>query len=773
MGTSAWAKSVVWSEIFESATTETLQSAWTKNNDATWGATYSPHLELANNSYGNSTKYLFAYDNTTNRQRTAYYMFGSAYTGTAYQLDAKINLNVGNSSGESRFYVMNGAKAGTNSDPSNYLFYIGGNTSGYVYVSNGTDTETSTIGNAGTSENLSQYQSKSYKSTGWFNVSCIIDMTAGKVKVTITKGSSEETFTINLKSGTKQISGFGIRTGKALGGSVGLDDMTLYSLVPPAFTLSENSKTVSVSGSETVNVTDITGDVSVVSNNTSVATASYTAGTITINGVASGVTTLTVTGTNDGVTMEKNIDVTVGEVATTTVTVNYLCGGSPIASAATIENITIGSTLTLSDITYSETIAGVGCRYANPTFSVSFPYTVVEDGVIDISYTQQNSVSTLNIYGNVAGNNYLLHTYALDGKYVGDAVAVTYPEYYLLDGTIYSTANKQFSGSDYYSGSFTLTGTDPVLTYNSVESNVVYFSDAENIVGGTENASGNANIRCSDAKGAYFASATNVVTLPAGRYTIHTQVWGGHNTDDSKNVDFTFNDGTSDFYVHRTTGALNPKSQEFTLTSTATITVTGGASGKVLDLVYIVKTGEVATITSAGWSTLFTPYALDFSGVAGLTAYTATCDGTTVTLTPVENVPANTGVVLKGAANDYNIPVIASSSTAQGDLKGSATDAKAYDESYNYYYLAMNGANAQFKKLTSGSIAAGKAYLQLDKATPARELSVSFEEDVTAISSVELSQDKMQNEFFDLQGRRVAQPTKGLYIVNGKKIIIK
>jgi hypothetical protein len=29
------------------------------------------------------------------------------------------------------------------------------------------------------------------------------------------------------------------------------------------------------------------------------------------------------------------------------------------------------------------------------------------------------------------------------------------------------------------------------------------------------------------------------------------------------------------------------------------------------------------------------------------------------------------------------------------------------------------------------------------------------------------------NEFFDLQGRKVAQPTKGLYIVNGKKVIIK
>ena len=31
----------------------------------------------------------------------------------------------------------------------------------------------------------------------------------------------------------------------------------------------------------------------------------------------------------------------------------------------------------------------------------------------------------------------------------------------------------------------------------------------------------------------------------------------------------------------------------------------------------------------------------------------------------------------------------------------------------------------------------------------------------------------MHNEYFDLQGRKVAQPQKGLYIVNGKKVIIK
>ena len=43
----------------------------------------------------------------------------------------------------------------------------------------------------------------------------------------------------------------------------------------------------------------------------------------------------------------------------------------------------------------------------------------------------------------------------------------------------------------------------------------------------------------------------------------------------------------------------------------------------------------------------------------------------------------------------------------------------------------------------------------------------------TAIMSMHDAQRTADNEVFDLQGRRVAQPSKGLYIVNGKKVIIK
>lgn len=171
-----------------------------------------------------------------------------------------------------------------------------------------------------------------------------------------------------------------------------------------------------------------------------------------------------------------------------------------------------------------------------------------------------------------------------------------------------------------------------------------------------------------------------------------------------------------------------------------------------------------ATITSAGWATLYTDKALDFSGVKGLTAYTATVTNNTVTLNKVQNnVPANTGVVLEGAADTYYIPVVASSETAKGDLQGSATDATAFDaySGYTLYILTQNGNDVQFNPCTSGSIAAGKAFLKVatdnNNSGGAKALSVVFANDPTGISTVNATE--------------TAQPVKR--IVNGKLVIEK
>ena len=219
---------------------------------------------------------------------------------------------------------------------------------------------------------------------------------------------------------------------------------------------------------------------------------------------------------------------------------------------------------------------------------------------------------------------------------------------------------------------------------------------------------------------------------------------------------------------------------DFTKYNTNAITIVKNAAamliaGEDLDA----KITVPATITSAGWATLYTDKALDFSGVSGLTAYTATCSGSTVTLTPVSDVPANTGVVLKGSANTYNIPTTESSSTDKGHLLGSASAATAWDAytGYTLYVLtqASDGVNVEFNPVTSGEIAAGKAFLKVSSgdSSLAPTLNVVFAGGTTGIDSAVKSDELRDKSYYNLAGQRVAQPTKGLYIVGGKKVVVK
>lgn len=165
------------------------------------------------------------------------------------------------------------------------------------------------------------------------------------------------------------------------------------------------------------------------------------------------------------------------------------------------------------------------------------------------------------------------------------------------------------------------------------------------------------------------------------------------------------------------------------------------------------------TVGSTGWATLYTDKALDFTSAEGLTAYTATITGNIVTLTEVDDVPANTGIVLKGEPKEYEIDFVDASSTVQGDLTGSATDVTAYNaySGQTIYILAPvnNGKDVQFVPCNSGSIAAKKAFL-LVSGTNAKTMQITFENETTSISNVNVG---------------VAIPVKR--IANGQLVISK
>lgn len=181
------------------------------------------------------------------------------------------------------------------------------------------------------------------------------------------------------------------------------------------------------------------------------------------------------------------------------------------------------------------------------------------------------------------------------------------------------------------------------------------------------------------------------------------------------------------------------------------------------------------TIATSGYSTLAKAFGLDFSSATpvGLVAYVASeISASAVTLDAIDEAPASTGVILKGTAGQtYSIPVKNDASfDGTNKLKAAVT---ATTIAANEAYIMQGGL---FHKVTAASsIPAGKAYLLTsDVPAAARELSFVFGGDeTTGISTMHNSQCIMHNEYFDLQGRRVVDPTRGLYIVNGKKVVIK
>ena len=183
---------------------------------------------------------------------------------------------------------------------------------------------------------------------------------------------------------------------------------------------------------------------------------------------------------------------------------------------------------------------------------------------------------------------------------------------------------------------------------------------------------------------------------------------------------------------------------------------------------------ETVVVTDAGFATYVGDHNLNFSGVAGLKAYRAEVTGNTVRFYEVTEVPAGEGVLLKADADTYNVPTMNDAAAITNDfVRGTdAAVASEVDGTYNFILNKVNDVVA-FYAANGKVVAKNRAYLQTTTAPAAARLAIVFDDEATT-GVTEIVNSKLSNsKYFDLQGRRVAQPTKGLYIVNGKKVIIK
>lgn len=187
----------------------------------------------------------------------------------------------------------------------------------------------------------------------------------------------------------------------------------------------------------------------------------------------------------------------------------------------------------------------------------------------------------------------------------------------------------------------------------------------------------------------------------------------------------------------------------------------------------IIQQAVKKNITAAGYATYYSNNALDFAHAEpALTASIVTgATGSTLDMTDINDAPAETGVVLAGDADTYTIPVIASSSTSTTGNKLEGVHA-ATEKAANSIYVLMASPKVGFYSNNNAfTVGANTAYLPIDFATLAPFY--LFEDgEVTAVEAVKVQQTN-NGEYYNLAGQRVAQPTKGLYIVNGKKVVIK
>lgn len=381
---------------------------------------------------------------------------------------------------------------------------------------------------------------------------------------------------------------------------------------------------------------------------------------------------------------------------------------------------------TTDDLVFTKTISNIQLA------ATTYEYKIIAD----------HSWGNNNEFG-----NYNWDTWSFDNFKLTIGESATYDVTFTLDlrdtgdGTVTATATKV---SDDFTDTYTLVG-------------------AEAIAGSEWASEDTSNDLTDNGDGTYSISKNNL-TLNAVKYEykiIKNHLWGAGNEfgkidgDAVNNADYTINeDGVYDF-----TFTLNPTAKTIA-----------------------VEVKKVITLSN-DFTTIASKHDLDWTD-AGATAYYATVNNDNkVVLKKFEGkATSGTGLLLKRTGGDVVRPTIANAggnAPANNKLVG-VTDATTVGEGNNYVLSTKNGETGFYRLVSNVTIPAGRAYLHTDAAlatvNPGSEARVAwvFEDEDNTTTGIEAVSTAAKTEgIFNLSGQRVAQPQKGLYIVNGKKVVMK
>lgn len=363
------------------------------------------------------------------------------------------------------------------------------------------------------------------------------------------------------------------------------------------------------------------------------------------------------------------------------------------------------------------------------------------------------------------------------GETYSDGADIAISKFYKINNEWYETTT-----SPYY---ININPENKAATIEVKKSDITYFAETENL--------GNNTGKVSDknmSNGAYSAikggETAELCKLPMGEYKVIIYLKAnGNRSAIIRDVDNSDN-GTNTLCslpINRSSAAKE-YSTTLTLYKTTKIglsgytTSTGTNQSADLDYIYIQRTGdatETATISEAGFATYATTNNVVVPSDENVKVMTVkvNAEGTAIELNEVKAgtvIPAGRGILVKAPAGNCDFVVTSDKDTelAYNDLKAASADVTS--DGTKYFALTKIGEKVGFALVEKDVvIPAGKAYLEVAKATAAKFFSLDGE--ATGINSVKTA--KADGAYYTLEGVKTTKPVKGLYIHNGKKIVVK
>ena len=408
-----------------------------------------------------------------------------------------------------------------------------------------------------------------------------------------------------------------------------------------------------------------------------------------------------------------------------------------------------------------------------------YTFTAREQAISGITLTVETSEEELKpisyAVNLVDENNIVLKSVFSNKELVpGTKVDYVYPKYLTDDNgkVAYVCDANTFSGSV----SPVETGTTEIKY--SAYKGTAYFVEAENVIKKTKEESANYS---SGAAMRGFDTNMDLFTIPeTGVYRLSYAVCSNNvrkdcqfivSVDDreiaTKDVDWSVNKIASTTITE----------DAMVFDKDAVIKAKGSNGSLILDYIFLEKvTGEDVAVSAVNFAT-YVP-TCNVVAPADVKVYTAKVNesksAVVLTEVPAGSVIAKGTPVLVGAKEgSYTFEASAgeAATVADNDLKAATADTKG--DGSTIYALVEQDGKAVFAPLKEGvAVTLGHAYLELPAASATRFYSIQFGGETTGINEVNAAA-KADGAYYTLQGVKTSKAAKGIYIHNGKKVVIK